>query len=94
MTALELLQPVRLCRDLWGRLLQRSEDGAAQRTWAGSPERLHRPTPFELSKWFPTTRGARLTDGDGDLTQPTSGLMKPGEGLAQVLTKDEQLGGG
>ena len=27
----------------------------------------------------------------GDLTHPTSGLMKPGEGLAQVLSKDEKL---
>ena len=29
-----------------------------------------------------------------DLTHPTSGLMKPGEGLAQILTKGEKLGEG
>ena len=27
----------------------------------------------------------------GDLIHPTSGLMKPGEGLAQVLGNDEKL---
>jgi hypothetical protein len=26
----------------------------------------------------------------GDLTHPTSGLVKPGEGLARVLTEDEK----
>jgi hypothetical protein len=27
----------------------------------------------------------------GDLTHPTTGLMKPGEGLAQVFSNDEKL---
>jgi hypothetical protein len=30
----------------------------------------------------------------GDLTYPTSGLMKPGEGFAQVLSNDGKLGEG
>jgi hypothetical protein len=30
----------------------------------------------------------------GDLIHPTSGLMKPGEGLAQVLGNDRKTGGG
>jgi hypothetical protein len=28
----------------------------------------------------------------GGLTHPTSGLMKPGEGLAQILSQQEKLG--
>ena len=30
----------------------------------------------------------------GNLTHPTSGLMKPGEGFAQVLSNDEKLAEG
>ena len=32
--------------------------------------------------------------GAGDLTHPPSGLMKPEEGFAQVLSNDEELGEG
>ena len=55
---------------------------------------LHRPILFGFGRWFPRVRGDAQLLQDGDLIHPSSGLKKPGEGLARILNKDEKLGEG